>query len=129
MEIINIVTNAVKDVVTLSQSVTTAVKEEVEMYFETKKEGAEDFADDARETIEKSGIYTRFEDLEEKVRNTIEASLEKLNFSKSDDYEKIEKRIDSLEDKLTLLLTSLEEMKEVKKAPAKKRATTKKTEE
>lgn len=129
MEIINIVTNAVKDVVTLSQSVSTAVKEEVEMYFETKKEGAEDFADDTRETIEKSGIYTRFEDLEEKVRNTIEASLEKLNFSKSDDYEKIEKRIDSLEDKLTLLLTSLEEMKEVKKAPAKKRATTKKTEE
>ena len=116
MEIINIVTNAVKDVVTIGQSVTTAVKEEVEMYLEGKKDSVEGMASDARKTIENSSIYTRFEDLEDKVRTTIEASLEKLNFSKADDYEKIEKRIDSLEDKLTQLLTSLEDMKA---APAK----------
>jgi tetrahydromethanopterin S-methyltransferase subunit G len=127
MEIINIVTNAVKDVVIIGQSVTTAVKEEVEMYFESKRDSVEDMASDARETIESSSIYTRFEDLEDKVRSTIDASLEKLNFSKADDYEKIEKRIDSLEDKLTQLLASLEDMK----APAKttRRKTTKKTEE
>merc|ERR1711976_1077766 len=81
-----------------------------------QKRLCKDMASDARETIENSSIYTRFEDLEEKVRTTIDASLEKLNFSKADDYEKIEKRIDSLEEKLTQLLASLED---IKTTPAK----------
>ena len=122
MGIVNIVTNGVKDVVAVSQSVTTAVKEEVEMYFEAKRDVVEDAASDARETIENSSLYARFEDLEEKVKATIEANFSKLNFTKTDDFEKIEKRIDSLEDKLSKLLENLEAIRktETKATKAKK---------
>lgn len=107
MEVLNIVTNAVKDVVAVGQSVSVAVKEEVEMYFEAKKNTMGDVATDARETIENSKFYARFEELEERVKETIDASFSKLNFSKSDEHEKMEQRISSLEGKLEELLETI----------------------
>ncbi len=108
MLIVDVVSNAVKEVVAVGQSVSTVVKEEVGMYFENQKNTVGDAAHEARETIEKSKIYARFEDLEERVKETIETNFAKLNFSKSDEFEKMEKRIDSLENKLAKLLKNLE---------------------
>jgi predicted nucleic acid-binding Zn-ribbon protein len=114
--IINIVKETAKDLVAVGQSFGTAVKEEVEMYFEHKKHAAGDFASDARNSVENSKIYNRFEDLEQKVKTTIESTLS--NISKDEEFEKIEGRIVSLEDKLTQLIDSLEGLR---KEEAKKK--------
>lgn len=106
--IINIVKETAKDLAAVGQSFGTAVKEEVEMYFEQKKHAAEDFASDARSTVENSKIYNRFEDIEQKVKTTIESTLSSMNTNKDEEFGKIENRIVSLEEKLTQLIDSLE---------------------
>lgn len=113
--IINIVKETTKDLVALGQGFGTAVKEEVELYFEQKKHVAEDMASDAKETIKESKVYEKFEDIEQKVKATIEKSLANFNSDKAGDKERLEKRIASLEAKLAKLVDGMEETKKAKK--------------
>ena len=46
----------------------------------------------------------RFEEIEQRVRKLIENAIARFNFIKSDEHERIEKRIEALEEKLNQLV-------------------------
>lgn len=56
---------------------------------------------------------SRFEEIEQKVRKLIENAVARFNFIKSDEHERIEKRIEALEEKLNQLVKETVENKTV----------------
>ncbi len=54
---------------------------------------------------------SRFEEIEQKVRKLIENAVARFNFIKSDEHERIEKRIEALEEKLNQLVKETVENK------------------
>jgi polyhydroxyalkanoate synthesis regulator phasin len=61
---------------------------------------------------------SRFEEIEQKVRKLIENAVARFNFIKSDEHERIEKRIEALEEKLNQLVKETVENKTVAKEKA-----------
>jgi BMFP domain-containing protein YqiC len=117
MEIVNVISETVKDVVALSQNVAKAVKGEVELYFEQKgehegegenEEGVEHEEDvDNEDEIEgeaSKGVFEYLEDFEVKFKDLMNNAFTKFNFSKSEEQEELEARIAALEEKLSQLV-------------------------
>ena len=117
MEIVNVISETVKDVVALSQNVAKAVKDEVELYFEQKgehegegenEEGVEheEGVDNGEEMEdeESKGLFEYLEDFEVKFKDLMNNAFTKFNFSKSEEQEELEARIASLEEKLSQLV-------------------------
>jgi polyhydroxyalkanoate synthesis regulator phasin len=61
---------------------------------------------------------SRFEEIEQRVRKLIENAVARFNFIKSDEHERIEKRIEALEEKLNQLVKEAVENKTVSKEQA-----------
>jgi len=55
--------------------------------------------------------HSRFEEIEQRVRKLIENTIARFNFIKSDEHERIEKRIEALEEKLNQLVKETVEQK------------------
>jgi polyhydroxyalkanoate synthesis regulator phasin len=55
--------------------------------------------------------HSRFEEIEQRVRKLIENAIARFNFIKSDEHERIEKRIEALEEKLNQLVKETVEQK------------------
>jgi len=109
MEITNVFTETVKDVVAISKSVAKVVKEEVEMYFDNKKE--EEVEGESAETDSKS-LFEYFGEFETKFREMIDTTFAGFKTSKTEDQEELEARISALEEKLSKLVEeSLEAIK------------------
>lgn len=75
---------------------------------EEKEDSKGEAAEDKEETGEK---HNRFEEIEQRVRKLIESAISRFNFIKSDEHERIEKRIAVLEDKLNQLVKDTIEAK------------------
>jgi polyhydroxyalkanoate synthesis regulator phasin len=70
-------------------------KEELVEQEEAKGEAAEDATDQKN---------TRFEEIEQGVRKLIENAIARFNFIKSDEHDRIESRIEKLEERLNALV-------------------------
>jgi polyhydroxyalkanoate synthesis regulator phasin len=95
-----VTTEKVKDIVAdlVEKGKVYQAKEEKEEKEEAAKgEAAED--KDGTETK-----HSRFEEIEQRVRKLIENAIARFNFIKSDEHERIEKRIEALEEKLNQLV-------------------------
>lgn len=109
MEITNVFTETVKDVVAISKSVAKVVKEEVEMYFDNKNE--EEVEGESAETSSKS-LFEYFGEFETKFREMIDTTFAGFKTSKTEEQEELEARISALEEKLSKLVEeSLEAIK------------------
>lgn len=109
MEITNVITETVKDVVAISKSVAKVVKDEVEMYFDNKQE--EDVDGESADSMSKS-LFEYFGEFETKFKEMIDTSFAGFKTSKSEDQEELEARISALEEKLSKLVEeSLEALK------------------
>ncbi len=58
----------------------------------------------AQDKEENEPKQSRFEEIENRVRKLIENAISRFNFIKSDEHERIEKRIEALEEKLNQLV-------------------------
>ncbi len=102
---------------------TEKVKEIVDDLVEKGKSYQEKFADPksenedevngeaAGDTENNEPKQSRFEEIEQKVRKLIENAVARFNFIKSDEHERIEKRIEALEEKLNQLVKETVENK------------------
>jgi BMFP domain-containing protein YqiC len=109
MEITNVITETVKDVVAISKSVAKVVKDEVEMYFDNKQD--EDIDGESADSMSKS-LFEYFGEFETKFKEMLDTSFAGFKTSKSEDQEELEARISALEEKLSKLVEeSLEALK------------------
>ncbi len=102
-----VTTERVKEIVEdlVEKGKTYQDKQEKDAQEDTPKgEAAED-----KEEVE--GKQTRFEEIEQRVRKLIESAVARFNFIKSDEHERIEKRIAVLEEKLNQLVKDTIEAK------------------
>jgi len=115
MEFVETVSNAVKDVVTVSQSMAKAAKEELDLYLENKKLAAqeneaaegqtEETASSAEaETDATNNFFSFINDVEASIKKTVENNLPQFNYVKAEEYETLENRIEELEAKLSKLV-------------------------
>ncbi len=102
-----VTTEKVKDIVAdlVEKGKVYQAKEEKE----EKEEAAKGEAAEDKEGTEPK--HTRFEEIEQRVRKLIESAVARFNFIKSDEHERIEKRIEALEEKLNQLVKETIEQK------------------
>ena len=113
MEITNVITETVKDVVAISKSVAKVVKDEVEMYFDNKHDDIDEDVEgeEADSSISKS-LFEYFGEFETKFKEVIDNTFTGFKTSKSEEQEELEARISVLEEKLSKLVEeSLEAIK------------------
>lgn len=109
MEITNVITETVKDVVAISKSVAKVVKEEVEMYFDNKNE--EEVEGESADSASKS-LFEYFGEFETKFKEMLDTTFAGFKTSKTEEQEELEERISALEEKLSKLVEeSLEAIK------------------
>lgn len=107
MAITDMLTNTVKDVVAISQSLAKVVKEEIESKVNNRYDDDEyDYNYNAssyqRDYRSKLGSY--FESFEEKAKDLIQTTFSGFTSSKSEEQEELERRIAALEAKLSALV-------------------------
>jgi polyhydroxyalkanoate synthesis regulator phasin len=71
---------------------------------ESKEEEETQKGEAAQDKEENEPKQSRFEEIENRVRKLIENAISRFNFIKSDEHERIEKRIEALEEKLNQLV-------------------------
>jgi polyhydroxyalkanoate synthesis regulator phasin len=71
---------------------------------ESKEEEETQKGEAAQDKEENEPKQSRFEEIENRVRKLIENAIARFNFIKSDEHERIEKRIEALEEKLNQLV-------------------------
>ena len=71
---------------------------------ETNEEEETTQGEAAQDKDENEAKQSRFEEIEGRVRKLIENAVSHFNFIKSDEHERIEKRIEALEEKLNQLV-------------------------
>ncbi len=105
MEITNVLTETVKDVVAISKSVAKVVKDEVEFYFDHKNENVdEDVEGYTAESEDSRSLFEYFKEFETKVKEVVDNTFSGFRSSKTEEQEELEARISSLEEKLSKLV-------------------------
>ena len=106
MAITNVITNTVKDVFAISQSLAKVVKDEVELKMNSSKD--DDFNDDYEKSSSSesyvSSLSSYFEGFETKAKDLIHSAFSGFQSSKSEEQTELENRIAALEEKLSKLV-------------------------
>lgn len=106
MAITNMLTNTVKDVVAISQSVAKVVKDEIEMKVNNRYDDEDDYDYDSKRSLSdyRDSLVSYFENFEGKAKELIENAFSGFSSSKSEEQEELERRIAALEAKLSQLV-------------------------
>ena len=108
MAITDMLTNTVKDVVAIGQSLAKVVKEEVEMKINNRYDDEDEYDYDydskAYTSDYRSSLSTYFETFEAKAKDLIQSAFSGFSSSKSEEQEELERRIAALEAKLSKLV-------------------------
>ncbi|MCH2022930.1 MAG: hypothetical protein MK207_10680 [Saprospiraceae bacterium] len=105
MEITNVLTETVKDVVAISKSVAKVVKDEVELYFDKKNEDNDEVVEgNAAESEDSRSLFEYLREFESKVKEVVDNTFSGFRSSKREEQEELETRISALEEKLSKLV-------------------------
>jgi hypothetical protein len=105
MAITNVITNTVKDVFAISQSIAKVVKDEVELKMNSSKDEDFDYDDDKSSSESYvSSLSSYFEGFETKAKDLIQTAFSGFQSSKSEEQTELENRIAALEEKLSKLV-------------------------
>lgn len=106
MAISDMLTNTIKDVVAISQSVAKVVKDEIEMKINNRQEDDYDYDYDAKRNLSdyRATLTGYIENFESKAKELVENAFSGFSSSKSEEQEELERRIAALEAKLSQLI-------------------------
>ena len=103
MEISNVISETVKDVVAISKNVAKVVKDELDIYFEQKNVATEEVEGEQEGSLENKSLFDYWTDFDGKVRDVIQNSFSGFRSTRKEEQEELEARISALEEKLSKL--------------------------
>ena len=105
MEITNVLTETVRDVVAISKNVAKVVKDEVELYFDQKNEDDDEGVEgNAAESEDSRSLFDYFKEFETKIKEVVDTTFSGFRSSKTEEQDELEVRISALEEKLRQLV-------------------------